>query len=167
MKMRRGHDLTLTITRHPYIKARDHRPVFSQPTIRTSAHISLLKISITILSLPPGVYTIHYVVGTDSYYVADPESDNDALTFTKTASSDPPPTSANHMVCCILSAAVQFSSNEDHVIQWLISGDGVIRSLDHDRKFASARLAPKMSDIFRSSASLKWIINVFVFAVYS
>jgi hypothetical protein len=165
MQMRRGHDFTLTITRHPYRKARDHRPVFSQPTIRISAHISLLKISITMgFALPPGVYIIHYAVGPNNYYVADPESDNDALTVTRT---DQPPTTVNYMVYCILSAAVQFSSDEDHVIQWLISGDGVIRSLDHDRKFASARLAPKTSNIFRSSASMKWIINVFVFAVYS
>lgn len=116
------------------------------------------------MALAPGVYTIHRVDGDNRHYVIDPDSDNDALTTTTTPPGTSP--SAQYLVCCILSAAIQFSSDADHVIQWLISGDGVIRSLDHDKKFASARLAPKTSAIIRSSASLQWIINVFVFAVY-
>ena len=101
----------------------------------------------TRFSLPPAVYKIK----SGTTFVTDPDADNDTLTL-KVAGSD-------QLVRCMMSSAIiKFISDANYIIQWLISGDGIIRSLAHDRKFASARLAPKTSGIIRSSSSLKWII---------
>ena len=59
----------------------------------------------------------------------------------------------------------------DTNIQWLVSGDGTIRSLDHGTRFAFSKIIPgskRPVDITRSSSSTNWIIvaafqNKFVF----
>ena len=128
-----------------YIKTRINH---SLPSSTTPLHIYLfLSMANPRFSLPPAVYKIR----SGDNYVTDPAADNDTLTLAADGS--------DQLVRCMMSSAnIKFSSDANYIIQWLISGDGIIRSLAHDRKFASARLAPKTSGIIRSSSSLKWII---------
>ena len=107
-------------------------------------------------SLPPGVYRVFIVIGELIYCVTDPDSDNQTLTLTGAQEN-----LDDQLVRCMMSSTViKFISDANYINQWLISGDGIIRSLSYDKKFASARLAPKTSSIIRSSSSLKWIIAV-------
>jgi hypothetical protein len=118
-------------------------------------------------SLPPAVYKISFAITstatppvTTTYYVTDPAADNDKIELkVDTKKSD------QQVRCMMSSTTIKFISDGNHIIQWLISADGIIRSLDHDKKFASARLAPKTSNIIRSSSSLKWVIALML--VYS
>ena len=113
-------------------------------------------------SLPPAVYKIHIGTGNDALYITDPVADNETLTLRGAITTDSAvPSTADQLVRCMMSSAtIKFISDGSRIIQWLISGDGIVRSLAHDKKFASARLAPKTSDIIRSGSSLKWIIAI-------